>query len=190
MKGFAQPNQLDGSIAKLYRDWIYWGLKENLEQFGYLAPVSFYRSPLRIADKATEFNLVCNGREFLANAQPFKNYTLLTVEIDNTDETGKQISAALIQVLRNKWQADFVAFVAEAWCKAIEGNDIEKETLIPPRLDPDRKEVIAIDLFTPKGTWSALTPLLRDEQGKPYLPKHPTEPTLLKETMGQFVVKF
>lgn len=190
MKGFTQPNQLDGSIDKLYRKWIWKGAKENIEQFGYLAPVSFYRSPLQIGGIDSEFSLNIQGREFFANAQAYKNYTLLTVEIDNSDETGKQISAALIQTLRDKWKADFVAFVAEAWCKVADGNDIEKATLIPPRLDPDRKEVIVIDLFTPKGTWSATTPLLRDEQNRPYLPKYPTEPTLLKETMGRFVVKF
>lgn len=182
---------LDPSALKLYQKWIWPCVALNLKTFGKLTPVAFFRIPCRVFELDMSLNFNINSQSFFAEIQVFPDLTLVTLQLHNDSPQSKNTSAGLVQFLTTQWKANFVCLVMEAWAvkhPAEAVTDIEKLTLVPPSLDPERQEVVATILLTPEGSWDATAPIARID-GVPCLPDKPMIPQYTKFS-GRFVIKF
>jgi len=182
--------QLDSTLTIWLETYLWMMVKHNLETDGNLAPTAFMKiSPL--------LNLPPTGRIVINESQSFdffiagdKNDLLAIISLDLND---KITSVNVVQSLVERWQAESVIFVTEAWIIDKSSTEIEhdpqKSLLIPPRLDPQRKEIVMISVHTPDGAWLSQTPIIR-RKNRPKLPPKMEPMIYVPELQGTFTVKF
>ena len=179
--------QRQNLINRLWQD-----IKANLNEDGNLSPVAFL-SISAAWEFPKNFEVTVNDQTFycLTSAGDSEDYQLLIILL-NFDN--KSLSVGLVQKFVTEFNADFVIIVTEAWIVQKPEREIEldpqKAFLIPPRLDPDRQEVLLISFQNRLGTWQSFNPIKRDKMGNPHLRQTFEDFTFFEEMMGSFNLNF